>query len=111
MQHLLELDSGWPPLQPAFILRVVQILAAERSLVNVCRPATAILKRLVELDAAAAPGPLVPSSSRGPPPLPAGSVYRYGFDVVFTEMRKESALLETVVGRLGSGETALVLYS
>jgi engulfment and cell motility protein 1 len=111
MQHLLELDHGWDSLPPSFILRVSRILAAPKSLVNVCRPATAILKRLVEMDAASAPGPLVASSSRGTPAVPPGSVYRYGFDVVFEQMRKAPNLLETVVARLGSGETTLVLYS
>jgi engulfment/cell motility protein 1 len=111
MQHLLELDHGWDTLAAPFIHRVALVLAAPRSLVNVCRPATAILKRLVEMDAASAPGPLVASSSRGPPPPPPGSVYRYGFDVVFEQMRRAPALLDTVVARLGSGETALVLYS
>lgn len=111
MQNLMELDHGWSSLSSGFILKVVQILSSTKSLVNVCRPATAILKRLVEADAMSAPGPLVASSSRGPPAPPPGSVYRYGFDVVFEQMRKERRLLETVVARLSSGDTAMVLYS
>lgn len=107
----MELDHGWSQLSPSFILRVVQILSSTKSLINVCRPATAILKRLVEVDALSAPGPLVPSSSRGPPSAPPGSVYRYGFDVVYEQMRKEARILETVVSRLGSADTAMALYS
>lgn len=111
MQHLMDLDYGWDNLNDAFILKVVQILSSPQSLINVCRPATAILKRLVEADPMSAPGPLVASSSRNPPTLSPGSVYRYGFDVVFDQMKQEPGLLETVVSRLGSADTALALYS
>ncbi|KAF7982566.1 hypothetical protein HWV62_27557 [Athelia sp. TMB] len=111
MQHLMELDYGWSTLDDAFIFKVVQILSSSSSLINVCRPATAILKKLVEADPASAPGPIVASSSRSPPtPLP-GSVWRYGFAVVFEQMRKVKGMLETVVSRLGSADTAMALYS
>jgi len=106
MQNLMELDYGWASLDDYFILRVVQILSSPQSLINVCRPATAILKKLVEADAASAPGPQA-SSSRSVPTVPPGSVYRYGFSVVFEQMRKERNLLETIVSRLGSAETAM----
>ena len=109
MKNLMDLEYGWATLDSNFIFKVVQIIAAPQSLINVCRPATAILKRLVEADPASAPGPLVASSSRAPPVAPPGSVYRYGFDVVFEEMRKEPGLLETVVSRLGTADTALAL--
>ncbi|TFY79819.1 hypothetical protein EWM64_g4192 [Hericium alpestre] len=112
MQNLMELDYGWATLDDAFILKVVQILSSQNSLINVCRPATAILKRLVEADPLSVPGPgMAASSSRSPPPAPPGSVYRYGFDVVFEQMRKEWGILETVVNRLGSADTALALNS
>ncbi|KAH9940806.1 ELMO/CED-12 family-domain-containing protein [Epithele typhae] len=112
MQNLMELDYGWANLDNNFILKVVQILSSEQSLINVCRPATAILKKLVEADPGAASGNLNnPGSSRGPPSPPPGSVYRYGFDVVFEQMRKERRLLETVVSRLGSADTTMALYS
>ena len=39
-----------------------------------------------------------------------GSVYRFGFDVVYEQMRHERNLLEIVVGRLGGGESMMVLY-
>lgn len=107
MQNLMDLETGWAELDNAFIFRVVQILSSPQSLINVCRPATAILKRLVEADPSSAPGPLMPSSSRSPLTAPPGSVYRYGFDVVFGQMKKEEGLLETVVSRLGSADTAL----
>lgn len=110
MQNLMELDYGWSNLGNDFILKVVQILSSEQSLINVCRPATAILKKLVEADPMSAPGPHPPSSSKAPPTPPPGSVYRYGFEVVFDQMKKEERLLETVVNRLGSADTTMALY-
>jgi engulfment and cell motility protein 1 len=109
MKNLMDLEYGWATLDSSFIFKVVQTIAAPQSLINVCRPATAILKRLVEADPANAPGPLMASSSRSPPAAPPGSVYCYGFDVVFEQMRKEPDLLETVVNRLGTADTALAL--
>ncbi|EJF64399.1 hypothetical protein DICSQDRAFT_54246 [Dichomitus squalens LYAD-421 SS1] len=111
MQNLMELDYGWANLDSSFILKVVQILSSEQSPINVCRPATAILKKLVEADPSSASGVHAPSTSRGPPSPPPGSVYRYGFDVVFEQIRKERRLLETVVSRLGSADTTMALYS
>lgn len=110
MQNLMELDYGWANLDNSFILKVVQILSSEQSLINVCRPATAILKKLVEADPGSASGVHAASSSKGPPSPPPGSVYRYGFDVVFEQIRKERRLLETVVSRLGSADTTMALY-
>jgi len=111
MQNLMELDYGWATLDDAFIFQVVQILSSPQSLINVCRPATAILKKLVEADPMSAPGLQIASSSRGPPSLPAESVYRYGFHVVFEQMRKGRGFLETVISRLGSADTAMAQYS
>ena len=110
MQHLMELDYGWHNLDEEFIFRVVQILSSAQSLTNVCRPATAILKKLVEADPRNTAGPTTAGSSRTTPRPPSGSVYVYGFAVVFDQMRKDSRLLETVVNRLGSADTALKLY-
>ena len=107
MQSLMELDHGWSTLSPEFILRIVQILSSEQSLINVCRPATAILKKLVEADPMSRVGA---SSSRIPPAAPPGSVYQYGFEVVWEQMRKEPKMLETVVSRLGSADTTMALY-
>ena len=109
MQNLMELDYGWSNLDNSFILKVVQILSSE-SPINVCRPATAILKKLVEADPGSASGVHAAGSSKGPPSPPSGSVYRYGFDVVYEQMRKEQRLLETVVSRLGSADTTMALY-
>ena len=110
MQNLMDLDYGWSTLDDSFIFKVVQILSSPHSLINVCRPATAILKKLVEADPLSAPGPVTASSSRSPPAIVPGSVYRYGFRVVFEQMRKERGLLETVVSRLGSPDTAMAQH-
>jgi len=106
MQNLMELEHGWESLDDAFILRVVQILSSPQSLINVCRPATAILKKLVEADSSSAPGPQPPSTGSNQ----QNSIYRYGFQVVFEQMRKEIHMLETVVNRLGSADTAMAQY-
>ncbi|KAF9454260.1 hypothetical protein P691DRAFT_809803 [Macrolepiota fuliginosa MF-IS2] len=110
MQHLMDHDYGWGSLDEEFIFRVVQILSSSQSPINVCRPATAILKKFVEADPLSAPGVLA-STSKGLPVAPPGSVYRYGFQIVFDQMKKERGMLETVVNRLGSGDTAMAQYS
>ena len=110
MQNLMELEYGWDKLDDDFILRIVQILSSPHSLINVCRPATAILKKLVEADTVSAAGPQSAGSSRNLPGAAPGSVYRYGFQVVFEQMRKEKVFLETVVNRLGSADTAMAQY-
>ncbi|CAK5267685.1 unnamed protein product [Mycena citricolor] len=110
MQNLMELDYGWATLDDAFILQIVQILSSPTSLINVCRPATAILKKLVEADPMSAPGMQLAGSSRLPPAVSDDSVYRYGFSVVFEQMRKGRGFLETVISRLGSADTAMAQY-
>lgn len=109
MQNLMDLEYGWSALDDDFISKIVQILASPHSLINVCRPATAILKKLVEADPMNAPGPVMASSSRGPPQLSPDSVYRFGFQCVFEQMQRGKGSLETVINRLGSADTAMVL--
>ena len=109
MQNLLDLDYGWGSLDDEFIFHIVRILASPQSLVNVCRPATAILKKLVEADPSSAPISHIVSSPKGSTISP-NSIHQYGFAVVFRQMRKESAMLETVVNRLGSADTAMAQY-
>jgi engulfment/cell motility protein 1 len=105
----MEHDHGWASLDEEFILHIVRILSSAETPINVCRPATAILKKFVEADPLSAPGALA-STSTGYPALPPGSVYRYGFQVVYDQMKKEPSLLETVVDRLDSAETAMAQY-
>jgi engulfment/cell motility protein 1 len=83
MQNLMELDYGWSNLGDDFISSVVQILASPQYLINVCRPATAILKKLVEADPRSAPGPIMASSSTRPPAAPPGTYFTgyFGIDI------------------------------
>ncbi|KIJ55108.1 hypothetical protein M422DRAFT_23759 [Sphaerobolus stellatus SS14] len=111
MQNLMELDYGWANLGDDFIFVIVQILSKPQNLINVCRPATAILKKLVEADPRTAPGPAMASSSSRPPAAPPGSIYRYGFDCVYEQMQRQPGLLEIVVARLGSADSVMGLNS
>ncbi|KIM26137.1 hypothetical protein M408DRAFT_330723 [Serendipita vermifera MAFF 305830] len=112
LSNLLDLPYGWSALSPQFIYKIVLILASPNNLVNVCRPATLILKKLVEADGNVANNIASSSSGAGKKSEPSpGSVYRFGFDVVYEQMRHERNLLEIVVGRLGGSESLMVLYS
>ncbi|KAG9313017.1 ELMO/CED-12 family-domain-containing protein [Chiua virens] len=111
VQNLMDLEYGWSTLNDEFIFKIVEILASPNSLINVCRPATAILKKLVEAGPVNAPGPLLASSSRSPPQLPPDSVYKFGFERVFEQMQRGKGALETVINRLGSADTAMALNS
>jgi engulfment and cell motility protein 1 len=108
MQHLMDFDFGWASLNEQFILKIVQILTSSQPLINVSRPATAILKKLVEADPNSAPQSA--GTSKGTSPQAPGSVYKYGFDVVYEQIKKAKGLLETVVDRLGSPETAMAQH-
>jgi engulfment/cell motility protein 1 len=123
LSNLLDLPYGWETLSLGFIYKIVQILASPNNLVNVCRPATLILKKLVEADGSLAANMAGSSQMGGGAASSAGkaarekfqeaqpgSVYRFGFDVVYEQMRHERNLLEIVVGRLGGGESMMVLY-
>lgn len=104
----MEYDYGWGDLSEDVILRVIQILSSNQSPINVCRPATAVLKKLVEADPLSAPGTLIGSSRH--PNNPPDSVHRFGFAVVYEQMRKQPGFLETVVNRLGSADTAMTQH-
>ena len=111
MQNLMELERGWSNLDTVFIYKVVQILANPNNLINVCRPASAILKKLVEADPRRTPDLLSGSGSRNAPPAPEpGSVYRFGFNIVWEQMKREQGLLDIVVNRLGSADSMMGLY-
>ena len=107
----MELERGWSNLDTVFIYKVVQILANPNNLINVCRPASAILKKLVEADPRRTPDLLSGSGTRNAPPAPEpGSVYRFGFNVVWEQMKREQGLLDIVVNRLGSADSMMGLY-
>ncbi|CAG8702671.1 15518_t:CDS:2 [Acaulospora colombiana] len=106
LSNLLDLPYGWSTLSPQFIHKIVQILANPNNLVNVCRPATLVLKKLVDADGAQAGGSQT-APNQGPM---NGSVYRFGFDVVYEQMKRERNLLDILVSRLTGSESMMVLY-
>ncbi|KAH7335159.1 ELMO/CED-12 family-domain-containing protein [Rhizoctonia solani] len=116
MQNLMEHDYGWDHLQPNFILRIVDLISNPNNPINVIRPATSILKRLVEadprfgLDAGAMPSSsaTTPATEMSPSP-PPGSVYRYGFEVVWEQLQHSPNALSVVVSRLGMAESGMAL--
>ncbi|CAE6413156.1 unnamed protein product [Rhizoctonia solani] len=116
MQNLMEHDYGWDHLQPSFILRIVDLISNPNNPINVIRPATSILKRLVEadprfgLDAGAMPSSsaTTPATELSPSP-PPGSVYRYGFEVVWEQLQHSPNTLSVVVSRLGMAESGMAL--
>ncbi|KIO34104.1 hypothetical protein M407DRAFT_223702 [Tulasnella calospora MUT 4182] len=113
LQNLMSLDYGWSNIPTPFISRLIEILSNPSNLVNVCRPATSILKRLVEADprfateadfaganksAQSAAGPSTSKTSVGgknPAALkpgmkaPSEGVWNYGFDLVFDLMKAQ----------------------
>lgn len=128
LRNLMDYDYGWATIEASFIGQVrphdivvnlsainnncsklCRILNNDNTPINVCRPATSILKKLVEADPRSAPGPLAASSSRSQPAPPIGSVWRYGFDVVWLEVRETPGLLDVVVQRLGNAESGMAL--
>jgi hypothetical protein len=101
-QNLLESsDESLEGIDGAFIARVVQILVTQER-INVCRPATAILKRLILSQAAPAQSTSTKASGSGSGP---------GFEVVYEQIRKEPSFLPTLVRRLGSADATLCVNS
>ncbi|KAK4050272.1 hypothetical protein OIV83_003593 [Microbotryomycetes sp. JL201] len=95
MQQLMELEGrGWQGVKPDFTARIVDIIANE-ALINICRPATAILRRLASEDSHS--DSLEQSSS--------------GFTRVYGEIRKHNGSLRIIVDRLAAEELALVELS
>ncbi|PWN49241.1 hypothetical protein IE53DRAFT_155849 [Violaceomyces palustris] len=129
-QNLMEsTEQGWEILDGSFIAKVVNILVFQER-INVCRPATAILKKLVVSGRSDAPADAASGKVMGKedpletnpaePPAdqaaneyqaPIPKVYRFGFEVVYQEIQKEDSFLHTLVNRLGSADTTLCLYS
>lgn len=101
-QNLLESSNqGWEDLDGAFVARMIQILVSQER-INVCRPATAILERLVLADAA---------PNRGTATRTSGSGAAFGFEEVYEQMRREPSFLPTLVRRLGSADATLCVNS
>lgn len=112
----MALHHGWSDIPKSFVSQLVLILANPQNLVNVSRPATSILKRLVEADPRFAPQ-LPPATLSGASrpgtatstaaanaankpalqivtntKMPRKGVWNYGFDFVWEEMRKDGLI-------------------
>lgn len=110
----------------------MNILATQER-INVCRPAIAILKKLVVSGPENAPsadeGKVVADSEAGQNSASLNamakaahqetrktrgeipSTYKYGFDAVYSEIKKEPSFLQTLTQRLSSADTTLCMYS
>ncbi|TKY88819.1 hypothetical protein EX895_002060 [Sporisorium graminicola] len=111
-QNLMEgFEYGWDIIDAAFVAKVVTLLVTQER-INVCRPATAILKKLVVSGPQDSPktGRVVTDGGHvATTSTPA--VYRYGFEFVYNEIQRERLFLQTLVNRIGSSDTTLKLYS
>lgn len=104
IQNLIECcNEKWEVFDAHFINKVVSILVHQER-INVCRPATAILKKLVT--AGSESDTHIGDKSTSHLSTPMG-----GFEVVYGEMQKEPNFLPTLLQRLGSADTTLCLYS
>lgn len=103
VQNLLETKTeGWEDLGDEFIAKVVQTCVTQER-INVCRPATAILKKLVDSG---------PSQSTGSESTEDHDIVTaYGFEVVYARIQAEPNFLPTLVHRLSSADSTLCLYS
>lgn len=111
-QNLMEgYDYGWEIIDATLVAKVVSLLVSQER-INVCRPATAILKKLVVSGPDDSPktGRVV-TDGRNAATTSAPPVYRYGFEFVYDEIQREKLFLQTLVNRLGSSDTTLKLYS
>ncbi|BGP49709.1 hypothetical protein JCM10450v2_005614 [Rhodotorula kratochvilovae] len=100
LQNLLELeDNGWMGLDRGFVARIVEIIATE-PLINISRPATAILRRL-------ASQPVLSPTS----PSASVSSAQSGFAAVFGAILAQPNFLRIVVERLSSGDVAVTNLS
>ncbi|KAL8276486.1 hypothetical protein RQP46_011087 [Phenoliferia psychrophenolica] len=98
MENLITDDRGWDGLESDFVTRVVEIIANE-PLINISRPAIAILRKLSHISPS--PDAADPSSSA------TGS----GFPIIYNEIAQQPSFMSIVVGRLSSGDIAVATLS
>ncbi|GAA5852412.1 hypothetical protein JCM8547_006773 [Rhodosporidiobolus lusitaniae] len=102
LQNLLELEeNGWTGLERSFVARIVEIIATE-PLINISRPATAILRRL------ASQGPSAPFDVNSPTVDNRSSAgLSSGFAQVYDEIAQQPNFLKIVIERLSSGDVPI----
>jgi engulfment/cell motility protein 1 len=104
IQNLIECcNEKWEVFDARFTQKVVNVLVHQER-INVCRPATAILKKLVTAGSDS-------DTSKGSRSATPSSTPRLGFEIVYGEIQKEPNFLPTLMQRLGSADTTLCLYS
>ncbi|KAJ3020138.1 hypothetical protein HKX48_001244 [Thoreauomyces humboldtii] len=94
LQTLMEHDRGWESFSKQFIATLVSIIV-KQNLVNICRPATAIIIKLVAAN----------------PTNPSAAIQCYGFDVVNSAITSQASFLPTLVQRLSATDYLLQLNS
>ncbi|KAJ3097778.1 hypothetical protein HDU97_004558 [Phlyctochytrium planicorne] len=94
LHNLMEHDHGWDKFSSVFISTLVSVIV-KQNLVNICRPATAIIIKLVLAD----------KSTENSP------IQCYGFDVVNAAVTSQSSFLPTLVHRLSATDYLLQLNS
>ncbi|KAG2176830.1 hypothetical protein INT44_007494 [Umbelopsis vinacea] len=94
LSALMEHESGWDTLDEDFVRTIVAIDVSQ-TLVTVCRPATAILIKLVSADKS----------------LGSGPVTCYGYNFVHRSCKEETEFIPTLVQRLQSPDYLLCLNS
>ncbi len=90
-------------------LKIGSFLSNSTTPINVYRPAASIMKKLIEADPRCAPSLASSSSSSRVLQPPPGSIWRYGFDLVWHEVRKAGGILEMIVARLASPESGMAI--
>ncbi|GAA6003725.1 hypothetical protein JCM10207_003565 [Rhodosporidiobolus poonsookiae] len=99
LQNLLELEeNGWTGLERSFVARIVEIIATE-PLINISRPATAILRRI------ASQSPSPPNEINSPNP---NADYASGFAAVYEEISRQPNFLKIVIERLSSSDVPII---
>ncbi|KAJ3279070.1 hypothetical protein HK104_001797 [Borealophlyctis nickersoniae] len=93
LQTLMEHDHGWDNFPAPFISTLVSVIV-KQNLVNICRPATAIIIKLVLADKSS-----------------ASAIQCYGFDTVNHAISAQSSFLPTLVHRLSATDYLLQLNS
>lgn len=91
-------DISWKSLTPEFIAQIAHIVVSE-TLVTICRPATAILIKIVCAERAS------------PPYAPNNDHVVVGYPAIHEVLQQEPELLPTLVQRLQSPDYSLCLNS
>ncbi|KAK4706042.1 hypothetical protein P7C70_g158, partial [Phenoliferia sp. Uapishka_3] len=111
MENLITEERGWEGLESDFVKRIVEIIATE-PLINISRPAIAILRKLSHISPSSSPPADLSSSSSPPTPTrPSSLSTGSGFPIIYSEIHQQPEFLPIVVGRLSSGDIAVANLS